>query len=282
VFSAIAMQTAPASHGGVVLGILPLATAAAAMVFAGERPIREGSGCGPRRVLPRLSCSRCSMPAATEIYTADLWLLAAIVAAAVGYAISGDMTKRLGGWQVISWCLIVMLPVIIVPVMFTLPHVNWGASAWAWCSVCLCRGVLAIPRLLLLEQRHGTGRRGQAGQTQLFQIFVTLAGSWALLGEPTDSGDVGLCTHRHVLRVDGTAGLIGLHWSLCFPPARPCGRLLTRWRFCWTQNLALPQGGEWCGGVAGCLRCFSLSSSPDLIRGSRWGGTSFPQCHPPA
>jgi drug/metabolite transporter (DMT)-like permease len=38
VFSAIAMQTAPASHGGVVLGILPLATAAAAMVFAGERP----------------------------------------------------------------------------------------------------------------------------------------------------------------------------------------------------------------------------------------------------
>ena len=32
-------------------------------------------------------------------------------------------------------------------------------------------------------------------------------------------------------------------WSLCVPPARPCGRLLTRWRFCWTQNLALPQGG---------------------------------------
>jgi hypothetical protein len=33
-------------------------------------------------------------------------------------------------------------------------------------------------------------------------------------------------------------------WSLCFPQAPPCLRLLTRWRFCWTQNLALPQGGE--------------------------------------
>src|SRR5207302_2274535 len=36
--SALAMQTVPAAHGGVVLGILPLATAAAAALLAGERP----------------------------------------------------------------------------------------------------------------------------------------------------------------------------------------------------------------------------------------------------
>jgi drug/metabolite transporter (DMT)-like permease len=245
VFSAIAMQTAPASHGGVVLGILPLATAAAAMVFAGERPsarfwVWAVAGSAAVVTFALLNAG------ATEVYTADLWLLAAIVAAAIGYAISGDMTKRLGGWQVISWCLIVMLPVIIVPVMFTLPHVNWGASAWAWALVCLCRGVFAIPRLLFLEQRHGTGGRGQ-GRTNAVVPDLRDAG-WLMgtFGRATDSGDLGLCTHRHVLRVDGTAGLIGLHWSLCFPPARPCGRLLTRWRFCWTQNLALPQGG---GGV---------------------------------
>jgi drug/metabolite transporter (DMT)-like permease len=138
VFSAIAMQTAPASHGGVVLGILPLATAAAAMVFAGERPTAKfwlwaAAGSAAVVVFALLNAG------GTEIYTADLWLLAAIVAAAVGYAISGDMTKRLGGWQVISWCLIVMLPVIIVPVMFTLPQVNWGASAWAWARLPMSR-----------------------------------------------------------------------------------------------------------------------------------------------
>ncbi len=37
-FAALAMMTVPASHGGVVLGILPLATAAAAAIFAHERP----------------------------------------------------------------------------------------------------------------------------------------------------------------------------------------------------------------------------------------------------
>lgn len=37
-FSAIAMQYTPASHGGVMLGILPLATVAASAIFAGERP----------------------------------------------------------------------------------------------------------------------------------------------------------------------------------------------------------------------------------------------------
>lgn len=127
VFSAIAMQTAPASHGGVVLGILPLATAVAAMAFAGERPSRKfwlWAVAGSAAVVAFALLNA----GATEVYTAHLWLLAAIVAAAIGYAISGDMTKRLGGWQVISWCLIVMLPVIILPVMLTLPQVNWGAS----------------------------------------------------------------------------------------------------------------------------------------------------------
>ena len=36
VLTAFAMETVPASHGGVVLGVLPLATAAAAVLFPGK------------------------------------------------------------------------------------------------------------------------------------------------------------------------------------------------------------------------------------------------------
>src|SRR5262249_54282480 len=39
-FAALAMMSVPAAHGGVVLGILPLATAAAAAVLAQEQPSR--------------------------------------------------------------------------------------------------------------------------------------------------------------------------------------------------------------------------------------------------
>lgn len=183
VFSAIAMQSAPASHGGVVLGILPLATAAAAIVFAGERPSRRfwlWAMAGSAAVVAFAVLNA----GATEVYTADLWLLAAIVTAAIGYAISGHMTRRLGGWQVISWCLIVMLPVIILPVIFTLPEVNWDASAWAWWSFAYVAVFSQFLGFFFWNNGLALAGVARAGQMQLFQIFVTLAGSWALLGEP--------------------------------------------------------------------------------------------------
>ena len=190
VFSAIAMQSAPASHGGIVLGILPLATAAAAIVFAGETPSLKFwlwaiAGSAAVVVFAVLNAG------ATEVYTADLWLLAAIVAAAIGYAISGDMTKRLGGWQVISWCLIVMLPIIIIPVMFTLPDVNWGASAWAWGSFAYVTVFSQFLGFFFWNNGLALAGVARAGQTQLLQIFVTLAGSWALLGEPVTAITLG-------------------------------------------------------------------------------------------
>ena len=181
-FSAIAMQTAPASHGGIVLGILPLATAAAAIVFAGEKPSAKFwlwavSGSAAVVTFAILNAG------ATEVYIADIWLLGAIVAAAVGYAISGDMTKRLGGWQVISWCLIVMLPIIIIPVMFALPAVNWGASVWAWGSFAYVAVFSQFLGFFFWNNGLALAGVARAGQMQLLQIFVTLAGSWALLGE---------------------------------------------------------------------------------------------------
>ena len=190
VFSAIAMQSAPASHGGIVLGILPLATAAAAIVFAGETPSLKFwlwaiAGSAAVVVFAVLNAG------ATEVYTADLWLLAAIVAAAIGYAISGDMTKRLGGWQVISWCLIVMLPIIIIPVMYTLPDVNWGASAWAWGSFAYVTVFSQFLGFFFWNNGLALAGVARAGQTQLLQIFVTLAGSWALLGEPVTAITLG-------------------------------------------------------------------------------------------
>ncbi len=56
-FAALAMMTVPAAHGGVVLGILPLATAAAAKIFAHERPslgfwLASECGAGDRRHSP--------------------------------------------------------------------------------------------------------------------------------------------------------------------------------------------------------------------------------------
>ena len=182
-FSAIAMQTAPASHGGVVLGILPLATAAAAIVFAGERPsMKFWAWAVAGSVAVVVFALKNS--GGGGFYGADLWLLASIFAASIGYAISGDLTRRLGGWQVISWCLLVMVPIIALPVMFTLPEVNWNASAAAWWAFAYVAVFSQFLGFFFWNNGMALAGVARAGQVQLLQIFVTLAGSWALLGEP--------------------------------------------------------------------------------------------------
>ncbi len=181
-FSAIAMQTAPASHGGVVLGILPLATAAAAIVFAGENPSAKFWAWAVAGSVAVVAFALLNAGGG-ELYGADLWLLASIISASVGYAISGDLTMRLGGWQVISWCLLVMVPIILVPVLLSLPEVNWNASTSAWLAFAYVAVFSQFLGFFFWNNGMAMAGVARAGQVQLLQIFVTLAGSWALLGE---------------------------------------------------------------------------------------------------
>ena len=182
-FTAIAMQTAPASHGGVVLGVLPLATAAAAIVFAGERPSAKFWAWAIAGSIAVVTFALLNA-GGSSLYGADLWLVAAIISASIGYAISGDLTKRLGGWQVISWCLLVMVPVIALPVMFSLPQVNWNASTSAWLAFAYVAVFSQFLGFFFWNNGMALAGVAKAGQVQLLQIFVTLLGSWLLLGEP--------------------------------------------------------------------------------------------------
>jgi ribulose-5-phosphate 4-epimerase/fuculose-1-phosphate aldolase len=58
------------------------------------------------------------------------------------------------------------------------------------------------------------------------------------------------------------------HSIACLPQAPPCLRLLTHWRFCCTQNLALPQGEGVVRWGSAIPRSLSQLSSPDLIEAS--------------
>ena len=86
-FAALAMMTVPAAHGGVVLGILPLATAAAAAVFAHERPSLGfwlASAIGAIIVLTFMLRRN-----GGETFSAgDLFLLGTVASGALGYTFS--------------------------------------------------------------------------------------------------------------------------------------------------------------------------------------------------
>lgn len=183
VLSAIAMQWVPAAHGGVVLGMLPLATAAMSPVFAGESPSRRfwfWALAGSFFVIVFALWD-----GGASAHAGDVLLILAVLAAAMGYAAGGDLSRRLGGWQVICWALAIALP-------FTLPatlalvlarEVNAQASWAAWLSFIYLGLMSQLVGFFAWYQGLALGGVAKVGQVQLLQIFITAAASAIILGE---------------------------------------------------------------------------------------------------
>jgi drug/metabolite transporter (DMT)-like permease len=178
---ALAMQTVDASHGGVVLGILPIATALAAVLITHERPrpmfwIASIAGAA-------LVIAFALRQGGGALSAGDLLLFACVAVSAIGYAYSGRLTALMPGWEVISWVLVITLPVSLPIVAFTIPadlgHI--GLKPW-----------LALLYVALFSQWIGffawnagmaMGGIARVSQVQLLQPFVTFALAAAFNGE---------------------------------------------------------------------------------------------------
>lgn len=181
VLSAWAMQTAPASHGGVVLGILPLATAIASVFVSSDRP---SAGFWAFGVLgSALVVAYALLEGVGRIQLADLALLGAVVSAAVGYAVGGALSRHLGGWQVISWSLVLMLPVIVVPALWRMPAELQAVPAPIWTGFLYLALVSQFFGFFWWNKGLALGGVARVSQIQLLQPFVTLAASVAVLQE---------------------------------------------------------------------------------------------------
>lgn len=182
-FTAWAMRYVDASHGGVVLGILPLATAAAGVLLSGERPSARFWLCALAGTALVVGYSLAG--AGGTLQWADLALFAAILSAGIGYAEGARLSRSLGGLQVISWALVLAAPVLIVPVVLFAPtSVALPFESW-----------LGFIYVTLISQFLGffpwyrglaLGGIAKVGQTQLLQPFFTVVASVFLLGESAD------------------------------------------------------------------------------------------------
>lgn len=108
-FTSLALTATDASHGAVVVALLPAATALAAVARAGERPGPSfwlAAGAGLAVVLAFVLAE-----AAGDFTAADALLLLATATCAVGYAEGGALARELGGARTICWALVLSLPV---------------------------------------------------------------------------------------------------------------------------------------------------------------------------
>ncbi len=180
--TALALQYITSAHSIVFIGLLPLATAVFGVLRGGER-LRPAfwlfSGLGSACVVGFALVQGISATPA-----GDLLMLAAIVVCGLGYAEGGKLARRLGGWQVISWALVLSLPVMAVLALFTMPvsFAHVGVPAW------IGLGYVSLFSMLIgfvfWYRGLAQGNIAVIGQLQLLQPFFGLGLAATLLHEP--------------------------------------------------------------------------------------------------
>lgn len=183
VLTSLALTTTTAAHAAVVIGLLPAATAVAAVIRTGERPpVRFWAfatvGAIAVAVFSTLGHGALGAPTA-----GDLLLLGAVVAGAVGYAEGGLLARELGAWQTISWALVVALPATSVVTAVLVTRSTPSAGGVQWAAFAYLAGVSMFLGFFAWYRGLAIGPMTTISQIQLVQPVLSVLWSVALLGE---------------------------------------------------------------------------------------------------
>jgi drug/metabolite transporter (DMT)-like permease len=185
-FIGLGMLSVPAAHGAGVLGVLPLATAAAAALVAGERPSLLFWAFGALGALLVVTFAVLH-GGAGGLATGDLFLLAAVLCTGLGYALSGVLSRGRPGWEVISWMLVGSLPVTAAAAWWTAPASLASVPWQAWAAFLYLAVMSQYVGFFFWNAALAMGGVARIGQLQLLQPFVSIAVAALMLGETIDT-----------------------------------------------------------------------------------------------
>ncbi|MFF4570038.1 DMT family transporter [Streptomyces sp. NPDC001410] len=177
----LALQTSTTSHAAVVVGLLPLTTAACSALRMGHRPSRRfwlAALAGAAAVLAFTVGQ-----SGGALTAADGYLFAALLVCAAGYTEGGRLARVMPGWQVIGWALVLCLPLSLPAALLALSyepvHFTWhGVTGLLWVSM-----VSQFFGLVVWYRGMAAIGIPKASQLQLAQPLLTLVWSALLLGE---------------------------------------------------------------------------------------------------
>ena len=188
-FTSIAMRYVEAVHASVIVGVLPLATAAVGALLHRQRPSAGFWACAGVGSALVVVFALTRSGSGLSLHTADVLLLAAMVCAAVGYGYGARLSQHMRAEHVICWALAIALPLTLPLAVVTRPQEELAASAWwgfAYVAVfSMWIGFFAWYRGLALG---GTVR---VSQVQLVQPFLSMLFAVPLLGERLDAMTLG-------------------------------------------------------------------------------------------
>ncbi|MGE3146632.1 MAG: DMT family transporter [Pseudorhodoplanes sp.] len=179
--TALALQHVTSAHSIVFIGLLPLATAIFGVIRGGERP--KPAFWAFSLLGSALVVGFALSQGVTASPVGDGLMLGAIVVCGLGYAEGARLSRTLGGWQVISWALVLSLPVMAVLTLLYWPSSFAGVTIPAWIGL----GYVSLFSMLIgfVFWYRGLAQGGIAsvGQLQLLQPFFGLGLAATLLRE---------------------------------------------------------------------------------------------------
>lgn len=180
--TALALQHITAAHSIVFIGLLPLATAIFGVLRGGERP---KPAFWLFSIIGGLSVAGFALSQnGNTLLTGDLLMVAAILLCGLGYAEGATLSRRLGGWQVISWALVLSLPVTAVIALATLPGTWRGIGLPVWAALAYLSVFSMLVGFVFWYRGLALGGIAAVGQLQLLQPFFGLLLAGLLLHEP--------------------------------------------------------------------------------------------------
>lgn len=182
VLMALAMTSVPAAHGGVVLGLVPLATVGAAALVAHERPSAGfwATSLAGALIVVGFVLSQ------SEVRTfalGDLYLFGTVIAGAFGYALSGRLSRTMPGWEVISWQVVAFLPFSIAMTFLLWPHEFSTVPLSAWLGLAYVGLVSQFFAFFVFNAAMAMSGVARIGQLMLLQPFVIVALAALVNGE---------------------------------------------------------------------------------------------------
>jgi len=179
--TAIALQYITSTHSIVFIGLLPLSTAIFGVLRGGERP-------KPLfwlfSVLGSATVVGFALNSGAEVsLVGDLLMVAAVIVCGLGYAEGAKLSRRLGGWQVISWALVLSLPAMALIALVSLPESWAGIAGDAWAGLAYVSVFSMLIGFIFWYRGLALGGIAAVGQLQLLQPFFGLVLAAGLLHE---------------------------------------------------------------------------------------------------